>query len=345
MAGISIKTTATVITPSIFKKRCDSLLKQKFVRFTQEEKKEIRAISKNPDVSDGFDRLTNFLNKKYDNIQNKSYDLFASGKTLAEGKFIPGFFARLNTERKAFSIKPEKATGISEKITNYKEKVLKFFSDLIYIPTSNPDILKIEQNLKQIGIKAKFSDKSSPDFAKLTEETLKDLRKQGYELPERVCVSPLIGMCSKACVVMGPNKPATTIFFNTSFSEKTAKNNENYITGKFLDGAFSTENPKHIIRHEIGHFLHSKKGLINLYLQFFSNLAHIPKSEPVLTENNKNLLKKSVSEYATSDNMLGTEAVAEIFAGLTDGKKYSREIMDLYIKLNGPIPKQAELAL
>lgn len=338
MTGILINQTAQVITPKKFQKRCEALLKQKFVRFTEEEKKQIDEISKIPDVPKGFEQLTEFLNNKYENIKNRTYELFQVGKKTYDGRHTNGILARLNTNRKKLLIKPERAADIYDKVTTHQERVLKFFTNLIYKNPSNADVLRIEQNLRKQGVKAKFSDKSSGDFARLTEETMRDISKQGYDIPKRLCVSPFIGMCTKGSVLMGPTKPAETVFFNTSFAEQPLKYFENYMLGKFLKRIFSTDNPKHTIRHEIGHYLHSRKGLRDLYLQYLSSSAFLPNSKPILSENNKELIKKSVSEYATEGER-GTEAVAEIFAGLIDGKKYGRRITDIYHRLKGPVPK------
>jgi len=340
--GTPINYARKELTRTQFQRRCDRLLRQKLARFTEDEKREIQTISRNPDVSEGFNHLTDFLGRKYENIQNTSYNILESGKTRANGKFIPGFFTRLNTERKKLLIKPERAADISDKITKHKEKVLRFFSNLVYKPSTNTDILKIEQNLRKEGVKAKFSEKSSLDFAKLTEDSFQEISKQGYDLPKRIYASPFIGMNTKASVLMRPNNLAKAIFFNTTFIEKTLKSTENYILGKFLNGILGTENPKHIIRHEIGHHLHSKKGLRGLYLQYFSSLASLSGSKTALTKDSEKLLKKNVSEYATGDSNLGTEAVAEIFAGLIDGKTYPKEVMDIYHKLNGPMPKSTK---
>ncbi|HBG50169.1 MAG TPA: hypothetical protein DDW90_11895 [Cyanobacteria bacterium UBA9971] len=330
------------LTKTQFQRRCNRLLRQKLVRFTEEEKQEIKTISKNLNIADGFKHLTDFLGRKYENIQNTSYTIFEYGKTRANGKIIPGFFTRLSTERKKLLITPERAADISDKITNYKEKVLRFFSNIVYKPSTHPDILKIEQNLSKEGIKAKFSDRSSLDFAKLTQETLQEINKQGYDLPKRIYTSPFLGITTKAVVMMKPNNTAKAIFFNPTFIEKTLKSIENYMVGKYLNGIFSTENPKHIIKHEVGHYNHSQKGLKSLYLQYFSGIASSRESNTVLTKDMEQLLKKNVSEFATNDDKLGLDAVAEIFAGLLDGKIYKSQIMDIYKKLNGPMPKSTK---
>jgi len=62
-------------------------------------------------------------------------------------------------------------------------------------------------------------------------------------------------------------------------------------------------------------------------------------NKQALSENNIKLLKNSVSEYAISNSKEGFEVVAEIFAGLMDGKKYPPEVMEIYHRLKGPMPK------
>ena len=57
------------LTKTQFQRRCNRLLRQKLVRFTEEEKQEIKTISKNLNIADGFKHLTDFLGRKYENIQ------------------------------------------------------------------------------------------------------------------------------------------------------------------------------------------------------------------------------------------------------------------------------------
>lgn len=80
----------------------------------------------------------------------------------------------------------------------------------------------------------------------------------------------------------------------------------------------------HIVRHEMGHFLHNKKIENDLYADIKDRRvtkAHIE-------------IMSRVSLYATSDYL---EFVAELHAGLMDKKTYDSEIINLYIELGGII--------
>jgi len=245
MAVISINTMAKIITPAKFQKRCESLLKQKFVRFTEKEKQEIENIKRIPNVSQGFKNLSLFLKEKYNTIAG------------IEGKW-------LFDQRKKHSIKPETAADIFDKIIKYNEKVFKFFSDLTYQSTSSPYILKVEQALKKKGIKAKFSNNTSTDYASLTKEALEDIAKKGYELPERIFVSALVNDFSNGFVNMGPTTPAGTIFINSQRAGDTYTVMKNQRKSDYLTRFKSTDNPKHGMYHETAHWLHSRMGLKEL---------------------------------------------------------------------------------
>jgi len=239
MAGITINTTAKIITPAKFQKRCESLLKQKIVRFTQEEKQEIKKISQISDVAKGFNALSFVLTDKLNNIGEKGYDI-KNGRRLVVGNFISGIYARLNFKNKKLLMKPERAADIYDKMAKYEEKAYKFLSNLVYQSSSNVDVLEIEHNLRKKGVKAKFSDNSSLDFAKLTKEALEDLAKKGYELPKRIFVSRLLSSIVNGCVSMGPTKPAETIFLNSKIACNTLNSIKNTQKMKYSLHRFST---------------------------------------------------------------------------------------------------------
>jgi hypothetical protein len=325
MAGIAINTTAKIITPAKFQKRCESLLKQKFVRFTEEEKKNIKEISQNPDVSTGFDKLKTFLRQKFD------YLFFSEHCHKNSEDLIDKLCDELIT--------PEKYVDSIDNKAKIKEKFNKLFSDLLYKPSSTPDILNIEQNLRKKGVKAKFSDNSSLDFAKLTQEALGDIEKKGFELPKRIIVSEVLPNHIKGLVNLAPTQAAKTLFINN----KTAALNLNElkIVHQYPNPFWSVEDPKHLIYHEAGHWLHSKINSKQIQLQdAIEYIMPFPNNtKSIISQSDKEYLNKTVSGYSCTDRM-GFEAVAEIFAGIIDGKTYPPEVMAIYKKLKGPITKK-----
>jgi len=72
-------------------------------------------------------------------------------------------------------------------------------------------------------------------------------------------------------------------------------------------------------------------------MQYLSNEFRLPGSKPILSSNDINVLKNNVSDYAFEVEK-GLDAVAEIFAGLMDGKIYPPKVMEIYHRLKGPMP-------
>lgn len=88
-------------------------------------------------------------------------------------------------------------------------------------------------------------------------------------------------------------------------------------------------NEFHVIYHEYGHFRHFKTTSYNALKKHNTEF----KTNPY-----KQNTAKQVSSYAKTEPM---EFVAEVYAGLLNGNKYSKEVMALYRSYNGPyVPKQ-----
>ncbi len=96
--------------------------------------------------------------------------------------------------------------------------------------------------------------------------------------------------------------------------------------------------PFYTIAHEMGHAQHCHSAGIEFYGQM-DELENIVKgtdttiSKEFLTSEEKQRIARQVSKYATASP---SEFVAETFAGLVGGKKYTKEVMDLYKHYKGP---------
>lgn len=84
--------------------------------------------------------------------------------------------------------------------------------------------------------------------------------------------------------------------------------------------------PSHLALHEFGHYLHHQNTLSQ-----FSKIAETK----IDKETKERILKEMGHTYPTSN---AGEAVAEMFAGLMSGKKYSLQLLKLYQTCKGPIP-------
>lgn len=93
----------------------------------------------------------------------------------------------------------------------------------------------------------------------------------------------------------------------------------------------STRNKAHLIYHEFGHILNFVK--LDIYGE--DKLEAIDRA---FKSANKKRIKSEVSPLAVKNEV---EFVTEVFAGIMDGTKYSPDIMALYRKLGGPIPKES----
>jgi hypothetical protein len=84
--------------------------------------------------------------------------------------------------------------------------------------------------------------------------------------------------------------------------------------------------PSHLALHEFGHYLHHQHTQ--------SQFSEIAKTK-IDKETKQRILAEMGHTYPTRN---AGEAVAEMFAGLMSGKKYSPELLKFYQKCRGPIP-------
>ena len=323
LTEIPINYARKELTQAQFQRRCNRLLRQKLVRFTEEEKKEIESIKQNSNLSYAFVQLTMFLKHKYHNISAE--------------KILNNLKNRIECSK----INPERAVDILGRVGSYNENVFRFFNSIIYKPSTNPEILKIQEALQKKGVKAKFFNNTGVDFVKLLKETFKDLENKKFELPKRIFVSPLEGLLNFGKIITG-GKPAKAIFINSESACKNLKYIKREAARNYSIRKISTNNPKQGIYHECIHWIHSQNNdMRTLFVKWFSTFKKSPDCKPVLSVENKNYLENVVSKYAVRDEK-GLEAIAEIGAGLMDGKTYPKEVMKIYKRLRGPMPKSTK---
>lgn len=97
-------------------------------------------------------------------------------------------------------------------------------------------------------------------------------------------------------------------------------------------GWMSTDNPDHAVIHEMGHAFHFKN--VN-DKDRWKEIRATPIPEDI-----RGAIKKEVSTYATTNPL---EVVAEMFTGMSSGKKYSRPLIEYYKSLSGPPPLKQEV--
>lgn len=201
------------------------------------------------------------------------------------------------------SIVKNKAASIANIATEIKE--------IIYAKSINPAVLKLEEEMKKMGYNVTFAD--NIDTGKAIIEVYKRFSNAGIQLPENIVLftsdrKNLWGL--RPYVPKNKDPLKTPIYFNKDIG--------------------LCKNPKYVIYHEIGHFLHEKTSLQ-------PEIARNVWSEMTKNGMDTDLLFEA-GEYAMKGDILGKgrEFVAEVFAGMLTGKRYSQKVMNVYNALRGP---------
>lgn len=203
-------------------------------------------------------------------------------------------------------------------------------------PAASPKIVEAQKEAEGYGVsKVDFgSDKNLP-IAENINKVLKGLVESGKPVPRKIIFdrSEFSNMKDAQGRKMPGNQvPAFfrrsrisgqpgDIYFNPAAT--LFKDVQKTMTESFNRGWFSSDRADHVVHHEVAHFLHNHK-LKNEIYQFFK--------ETPLTDKQISLIIQEVSEYATYNPL---EFVAETYAGLRAGRKYSDEIMRLYAYFGG----------
>lgn len=211
---------------------------------------------------------------------------------------------------------------IFEKWTMFIEKAIR------HAPFSTKqEIALIEQKLTQQGVFARFGD--DLELATVVESGLSKAKNAGFELPKYIIVNG-IRKNELGSVPMFRKKNASEapVFLSNSYIQKMtegleankkayAKNSINFTSTNNMDGT---------VCHEITHWLH------------FQNIPDKKTCEKIWKTVNEKIVVPEVS-FSVLNDKAGKEFVAEVGAGLMDGKVYSDYVMDIYKQLKGPMPK------
>jgi hypothetical protein len=161
--------------------------------------------------------------------------------------------------------------------------------------------------------------KRHKNVADFVQQAIDDLKSKGVGLPNKIQVQKL---GNGAAAWFDDNDydigPRVTIDPTHKHWKNAVESGKQQREKNFL----STDHPAHAVYHEVGHAAHKMGGAD------FDNLRNHRFYGPV-----KKAIEKEVSRYATTN---GAEFIAETFAGLVNGKKYSDTVMNQYRFLNGP---------
>lgn len=189
--------------------------------------------------------------------------------------------------------------------------------------SSDSKVAEIERALASQGVTARF--KRNIETAKLVQKGLEDVRNAGFDVPKYIFTLPYFDIFVTRCYsarFRGKQMQQSAPIF---FSDKMGNSAPEIISQGYKDGVCSTDNPANFIHHECGHWLH------------FFDMLSLEEAQEIWKGANKEMIEREVSQMALKYND-GSEFVAEVFAGIVDGKKYNEHIMDIYTQLNGPLP-------
>jgi hypothetical protein len=180
----------------------------------------------------------------------------------------------------------------------------------------------------ELGVNAVFEN--NIEIANLTINALKNVKDAGYKLPNNVIVDyeefkndPKREDGKELIAgVTYPDRKGGTIYLNSKFEWNNLKAR---MKKNFNDHNLASDNPKHFIFHEIGHFLHYI-GAPDKYNK--SNSASFSPKE-------QKLVADEVSKFASTEPC---EFIAEAFSAKLLGKKYSDKTEKLYEEWGGPAP-------
>ncbi len=173
------------------------------------------------------------------------------------------------------------------------------FDEILFPKSTNPEAIQIEQELTDMGIDARLTDHVESGRAILN--ACKKMKEAGVKEFPKYRVSLL-------------NEP-------DNFAIPTENINEGYVVFNDINetlnncevGYFSTPTPEGIVYHETAHCL-------NNHLVGWNTTTN------AMETNTKRMLFDNVSKYSA---MSPSEAGSELFAGMMEGKTYSKEIENI----------------
>lgn len=225
----------------------------------------------------------------------------------------------------------QKPLSIQKILDEKASNLQKIFSSIVkefHIKLStNPEVIAIEEELRRLGVLVTFADDTK--LAKKILEACQKLASKGISLPKKLFImtpqQPMIFAYTTG-TKKGAEKEAV-VFLHKNLTEIVENKVLEFVSSK---GVHKMKLPpvEHIFYHEIGHFNHLQQcpdlsTSYDIYQDFIRHQGPI-------------YIKQNVSIMADTEPT-GKEFVAEVFAGLMQGKNFPEKIMSLYKSLNGPL--------
>ena len=203
------------------------------------------------------------------------------------------------------------------------------FKEVYTKPSSNPKVLKIEEELKGMGVNANFFDDLS--VAKVTLSTLKKVKQKGFSLPEEIfMMNPTVENTQgyTFCIKIPEKEKMSPVFIKKGMADNYKTHPSKEALREVGLRPLTVDSPEGVILHEMGHYLHNLNG--------YNKQENEKIWNNVINSENRYYLAKEVSTYAFDGDKSGCDFVAEVFAGMMNGEKYSPAVMDIYNALHGP---------
>lgn len=226
------------------------------------------------------------------------------------------------TQPMGFSIKPKISINPQTKVVNFEVPPNMPVIKAVHLnPSTNPNVIKIEQAMKELGVKVTFED--DLETAKLFLKLTKKVKEKGLDMPSSITLfTPTVPMVHGHTSVF----PKLKVYFS---KDLVANAKRGFLHIQIPEGICTIKTPtaEHTFYHEIAHYNHLKicpdnKTSAKIFQDFINQYGI------------QNVIKE-VSEGAIKEPT-GKELVADVMAGLLRGKRFSKAIMDVYAALNGP---------
>jgi|GEM_PF-4077481 len=179
--------------------------------------------------------------------------------------------------------------------------------------------------------------------AKLFSNAIQDINNAGIDLSGLHSIQPSNSERTPGWAEFRINdkgKPELLYNFEFKWDEK---NLQKIVSEKNYNGYLLENNPKSLVYHLVGHFLHFKTNPEFFTKNYDKNFEKFKLDDidyfKKLDEREKNrirtLIKNEVGEYSYKKEK---DFPAEVFTGLMNGREFSPEIMTIYNEIGMPVP-------
>ncbi|MDD3013974.1 MAG: hypothetical protein PHC34_09760 [Candidatus Gastranaerophilales bacterium] len=248
---------------------------------------------------------------------------------------------------------PQKISFGSKDRISYLENNLEYLTveerqELIDYVEGKNSINKIEIDkatkiTKKILETPEINYANTADAAKLFTEALQNIKCAGIDLIGLHSIQPSNSERTPGWAEFRINdKGKPEILYNFEF-KWDEENLQKTVSDENFNGYLLENNPKSLVYHLVGHFLHFKtnpefyaKNYAKNFEKFkLDDVEYFKKLDNTEKNRIRMLIKNEVSEYSFKKEK---DFPAEVFTGLMNGREFSPEIMRLYNEIGMPVP-------